>query len=91
MSRALLAAGDYLNDKWEKIDDPVQVVAIAYAFNLMGHYAKDSVFLRAHSMRRTGTHCNFDTKNQNLVRFAGLPCRNVVYCIALCFVVTSVN
>ena len=37
------------------VNDPVQMCMIAYAFNLMGHYAKDATFLRAHDMRREGT------------------------------------
>ena len=36
------------------VNDPVQMCMIAYAFNLMGHYAKDATFLRAHDMRREG-------------------------------------
>ena len=54
VAAALLKAGDYLNAKWEMVNDPVQMCMIAYAFNLMGHYAKDASFLRAHSMRREG-------------------------------------
>ena len=54
VASALLKAGDYLNAKWEMVNDPVQMCMIAYAFNLMGHYAKDASFLRAHSMRREG-------------------------------------
>ena len=36
------------------VNDPVQMCMIAYAFNLIGHYAKDATFLRAHDMRREG-------------------------------------
>ena len=54
VAAALLKAGDYLNAKWEMVNDPVQMCMIAYAFNLMGHYAKDATFLRAHDMRREG-------------------------------------
>ena len=42
VAAALLKAGDYLNAKWEMVNDPVQMCMIAYAFNLMGHYAKDA-------------------------------------------------
>ncbi len=54
MSLTLLQVGDYLGARWEAVNDPAQMCSIAYAFNLLGHYAKDAAFLRAHSMRRTG-------------------------------------